>query len=85
MYKIYADDTLIYDSTLDDYRIGKGDITLEADKSGSFVFSLYPDHPYYDRFVKLKTVIIVYKDNRLVFRGRLLNVEFNYWTTKALP
>lgn len=84
MYKIYADDTLIYDSTLDDYRIGKGDITLEADKSGSFVFSLYPDHPYYDSFVKLKTVIIVYKDGRIVFRGRVLNDEIDYWNNKVL-
>ena len=46
MYQIYADDTLIYDSTLEDYKIGSGQITKELDKSGSFVFSLYPDHPY---------------------------------------
>ena len=42
MYKIFADDTLIYDSTIDDYKIAKGEITLETNKSGSFVFSLYP-------------------------------------------
>ena len=46
MYQIYADSALIYDSTLDDYRIGKGQVTLETNKSGSFVYALYPDHPY---------------------------------------
>ena len=58
MYKIFADGTLIYDSTLEDYKIGKGSITLETNKTGSFVFSVYLDHFYYDKFVKLKTVII---------------------------
>lgn len=84
MYKIFADGELIYDSTLDDYRIGKGEVTMEAGKSGSFVFSVYPDHPYYDRFVELRTVITVYKSGRIVFRGRVLNTQADYWNNKVL-
>lgn len=84
MYQIFADDTLIYDSTLDDYVIGRGQITLETDQSGSFVFSLYPDHAYYDRFVRLKTVITVYKGGRIVFRGRILGDTVDYWNNKVL-
>lgn len=84
MYKIYADDTMIYDSTLDDYKIGKGIVTLEANKSGSFVFSIYPDHFYYDRFVRLKTIIRVYKSNRIIFRGRILNDVTDYWNNKVI-
>lgn len=83
MYKIFADDTLIYDSTLEEYKIGKGEITLELNKSGSFVFSLYPDHFYYGELVKLKTVITVYKDGRIVFRGRVLNDTTDYWNNKV--
>lgn len=84
MYKIYADDELIYDSTLEDYKIGKGQITLEADKSGSFTFSVYPEHPFYDKFVKLKTIIKVYKFERIVFRGRILNDVTDYWNNKVI-
>ena len=84
MYRIYADDTLIYDSTLEDYKIGKGQITKEADKSGSFVFSVYPDHPYYSQFVRMKTVITVYKSGRIVFRGRILDDTTDYWNAKTL-
>lgn len=84
MYKIFADDTLIYDSTMDDYKIGKGQVTLEANKSGSFVFSIYPDHFYYDRFVKMRTVVTVYKSERIVFRGRVLNDATDYWNNKVL-
>ena len=84
MYKIYADGVLIYDSTLEDYRIGKGQITLEVGKSGSFVFSVYPDHFYYDRFVQMKTVITVYKSGRIVFRGRVLDDVTDYWNNKTI-
>ena len=84
MYKIYADDTLIYDSTLEDYKIGKGQITLETNKSGSFIFSIYPDHFYYNDFIRLKTVITVYKSGKIVFRGRILNDVTDYWNNKTI-
>lgn len=84
MYKIFADDTLIYDSTLEDYKIGKGQVSLEANKSGSFVFSVYPDHFFYDKFIRLKTVITVYKSEKIVFRGRILNDVTDYWNNKVI-
>ena len=84
MYRIYADDTLIYDSTLEDYKIGKGSVSLETDKSGSFTFSIYPDHFFYDNFVRLKTVITVYKSGRITFRGRILNDVTDYWNNKVI-
>lgn len=84
MYRIFADDTLIYDSTIDDFKIAKGSITLETNKSGSFTFSIYPDHFYYDKFIKLKTVITVYKSGKIVFRGRILNDVTDYWNNKNI-
>ena len=84
MYKIYADSVLIYDSTIDDYKIGKGQVSLETNKSGSFVFSIYPDHPFYDNFVRLRTVVTVYKGNRIIFRGRILNDVTDYWNNKVI-
>ncbi len=84
MYKIFADGMLIYDSTLEDYKISKGLVTLETNKSGSFSFAVYPDHFYYDKFVKLKTVIKVYKSGKIVFRGRILNDVSDYWNNKVI-
>lgn len=84
MYSIYADDTLIYDSTVEDYKIGKGIGALETNKAGSFNFSLYPEHFYYDRFIKKKTVIIVKKSDRIIFRGRVLDESVDYWNRKEI-
>lgn len=84
MYKIYADDSLIYDSTIDNFKIGKGVVTIETNKSGSFTFSIYPDHFYYDNFIRFKTVITVYKSDRIIFRGRILNDVTDYWNNKVI-
>lgn len=83
MYEIFADNTLIFASSREDFAIGRGEITLELDKAGSFVFSLYPEHPYYDKFVKLKTVVTVYRSGRIVFRGRILDEVVDYWNCKT--
>lgn len=77
MYTIFADDTLIYDSSDEEYKIGKGSGTLETSKAGSFVFSVYPDHPYYNQFVRKRTVIVVKKSGKILFRGRVLDDKVN--------
>lgn len=84
MYRIYADSTLIYDSTVEDYKIGKGEINLEIDKAGSFTFSMYPDNPYYDRIVKMKTIIVVYRDDEIIFRGRALKAEDGFYNDRVV-
>lgn len=84
MYQIYADDELIYDSGTREYKIGKGVGSLEVNKSGSFTFSVYSDHFFYDRFVKLKTVIVVKKSGRILFRGRVFDEQVGYWKEKIL-
>lgn len=83
MYKIYCDNTLIYDSTLEDYVISRGQITKELNKSGSFVFTLYATHPYYDRIQKMKSIITVYKGNELIFRGRVINEVVGFHKDKT--
>lgn len=40
--------------------------------NGSAGFTIYPDHPYYDKVVKLATDIIFRKDGDAVFYGRVL-------------
>lgn len=83
MYQIKADGAIIYDSRFEEYVIGKGQISLEVNKSGSFVFSLFQDHPYYDRIDKLQTIITVYRDNMLIFRGRVIKTVDGFYNDKT--
>lgn len=83
MYQIYADGALIYDTRYQEYVIGKGQISLEVNKSGSFVFSLYQDNPYYDRIEKLSTIITIFRDNMLIFRGRVIKSVDGFYNDKT--
>lgn len=83
MYRIFADSTLIYDSTLENYIISAGSVSKEVNKSGSFVFTLYQNHPYFDRIQKLKTIITVYKYDKIIFRGRVLTEDLGFYNDKT--
>lgn len=83
MYQIYANGALIFDSRYEEYVIGKGQVTLEVNKSGSFVFTLYQNNPYYDRIEKLSTLITVYRDGFLIFRGRVIKTVDGFYNDKT--
>lgn len=75
MWKVYCDNYLLYHGELEDYKILNPSLSLELNKTGSFTFTIYSNHPNYSRLNKLKSIITVYQDNELYFRGRILNDE----------
>ena len=75
MYKVYCDSYLLYADSHNDYKIASPKLELELNKAGKFEFSIYPNHPSYGRIEKMKSIITVYHDDSLVFRGRVLNSE----------
>lgn len=83
MYKIYNNDVLIYDSTLEDYVIGKGQITKEINRAGSFVFMLYNSSPFYNAIQKMKGIIRVHKGDELIFRGRPIKESLSFYKDKT--
>lgn len=83
-YRIYADDWLIHDDSLEELRIFEPSLELEVNKTGSFSFSIYPDHSYYSFVEKIKTIITVYQDNTLLFRGRVLDIDSGFYNEKLV-
>ena len=84
MFQVYADDNLIFDSRLDgEYVLEKGILDLEVNKSGSFTFTIYKDHPYYDQIQKLSTIITVYRDEVLIYRGRVIRSSDGFYNDKT--
>lgn len=84
MYKVYCDNFLIYDTQLEDLKIINPKLDLELNKTGTFSFKIYPEHPYYNKLQKLKSIIQVYQDNYLIFRGRILNDEQGFYNEKTI-
>lgn len=79
MYRVFCDGQLLYHSGLYSLQIGNPSLELEVNKSGSFTFTLYPTHPRYGMPEKLKSIITVYQDDYLLFRGRVLDEETTWY------
>lgn len=78
MYRVYCDGLLLYHSKLESLQIINPSVELEVNKTGSFDFAMYQDHPYYWLIRKLKSIITVFQDDFLLFRGRVLDEEIGW-------
>lgn len=84
MWKVFSDSYLIYDPRLDDYKISDPSLTLELNKTGSFSFTIYSNHPNFNRLEKLKSIITVYQNDYLYFRGRILNDTLGFYNERKV-
>lgn len=78
MYRVYCDGLPLYSSKLDGLKIFSPSVELEVNKTGSFVFTLYPSHPYYGMVRKMKSMVTVYQGDYLLFKGRVLDEEIGF-------
>lgn len=79
MYQVYCDGQLLHDPRLQDYQLLSPSLSLELNKTGSFAFTQYPNHPMAGIFQKLKSVIEVKKDGAVLFRGRPLSSKEGFY------
>lgn len=84
IYRVYCDGNLLYHSRMGSLMIHDPSIELEVNKTGSFEFTVQQDHPYYDLIKKLKSIITVYQDDFLLFRGRVLNDEVGWHNERQI-
>ena len=86
MYTVYAGTRLLYHPKLveDGFVIYNPVVTLEANKSGSFQFTMPVTNSAYNFLEKMKTVITVYNDGEEIFRGRILNDERDFYNNKVI-
>lgn len=75
MYQVYCDSYLLHDDRLESLRIFQPKLEMELNKSGSFTFTIYPEHSHFNVIQRLKSIIRIYQDGFLLFRGRVLDDE----------
>lgn len=74
-YKLYVDGELFFanDWNEKEYRLVSPKIKLELNKAGSVEFTILPTHPFYNAFSQMKSIVTAYRDDRLIFDGRVLS------------
>lgn len=84
MYEVYCNGFLLHSNTIENLKLINPKASLEDNKTGSFTFTIYPNHPYYDMIHKLTSIITVYQDDYVLFRGRVLNDELGFRNEKSI-
>lgn len=72
MIQIYADGMLTYDSRLDSYDLQALKVTEGLNKGGTAEILMPPGHPAYKAYTSYKTIVEIFRDGLLQFRGRAL-------------
>ncbi len=72
MIQVFADEELVYDSRLEALDLEGLKATTVLNAGGTAEISMYYDHPAYNNFVGHRTVVTIYRDGVLRFRGRAL-------------
>ncbi len=86
MHTVYCDGQLIYNPAIADsgYYVISPTLNLEDNKQGSLKFSIPVNHPRYDLFTMRKSIITVFDDDELIFRGRLIDSKTDFNKTKTV-
>lgn len=72
MIQVYADGELVYDTRPGTDPLLDLSYTAGLNKAGTATFTLPPGHSKYESFVSYRTLVEIYKNTQLVFRGRAL-------------
>lgn len=84
MIQIYTDGTLAYDSRLEAYDLLGLLTTRGLNKGGSAEIVMPPQHPAYSSFVSFKTIVEIYRDKTLIFRGRPLYPTDDFFNRRTI-
>ena len=84
MVQVYADSALVYDSRLEDYRLLGLTVTTGVNVGGAAEITMPPNHPAYNAFTSYRTVVTIYKDGVLAFRGRALYPTDDFYKRRTI-
>ena len=84
MYSVYCDNFLLYNDQQEEYKIYNPKLEMELNKINSLEFTIYNDHPNFDRMQRLKSIIQVFQDGFLLFRGRILDDIQGFFNEKEV-
>lgn len=84
MYTIYADDTLLYSPGDEELSVLSPVLETQCNAAGTLTFVLLPEHPLYSALHKMRTRIIVKQDDEIIWRGRVLETETDFYRQKTV-
>ena len=84
MYTIYADGALLYSPGDEELSVLSPVLETQCNAAGTLTFVLLPEHPMYSALHKMRTRIDVRQDDEIIWRGRVLETETDFYRQKTV-
>ena len=84
MYRILCDSFVLYDPRLPDLFILEPNLTQKKNEPGELTFTIPKEHPHYGVVEKLKSRIKVYRDDTLIWLGRVIDDERDLYENRRV-
>lgn len=86
MFKAYCNNQIFFNAGISDdsLTLAEAKLDLEVGKAGSFTFKIYPTNIGYNYFQKFKSYVSLYREDRLIFSGRVLEEKKGFLNEKTI-
>ena len=86
MFKAYCNNQIFFNAGISDdaLTLAEAKLDLEVGKAGSFTFKIYPTNIGYNYFQKFKSYVSLYREDRLIFSGRVLEEKKGFSNEKTI-
>ena len=84
MYRILCDSYVLYDPRLPDLFVLEPTLTQKKNEPGELTFTIPKEHPQYGMIEKLKSRIKVYRDDFLIWVGRVIEDERDLYENRRV-
>lgn len=84
MYRVYCNDSPLYDLRDEDLVLISPTIKIGENTAGSFEFSILPKHPHYEEVNELTSVITAYDGDEEIFCGRVVEITKDLYNRKKV-
>lgn len=84
MIQLYVDGALVYDSRVKATALIGLTAQMGLNKGGAATIALPPEHPSYNDFISYRSVVEIYRDGVLRFRGRALYPTDDFNLTRTI-
>lgn len=84
MYTIHVDGQLLFSAAMmdEEHIVLDPKLSLDVNSAGSLTFVLPPGHVLYNSIHKLKSIITVEQDGKIIFRGRVMDDTKDFYNQK---
>ncbi len=84
MYRLLCDSYVIYDPRLPDMFVLEPELTQKKNEPGGLTFTIPKEHPHYGVLEKLKSRVKVYRDDSLIWIGRVIEDERDLYENRKV-